>query len=35
MFGSRKVPREEKNAKENYFLMFGYTMENTKKIKYN
>ena len=25
----------KKNGKENYFLMFGFTMKNIKKIKYN
>lgn len=34
MFGSHKVPRKEKkNAKENVFLMFGFTIENTKENK--
>ena len=32
MFGSQKVQRKKKNAKENYFLMFGcpikYSKEN-------
>ena len=26
MFGSQKVLRKEKNAKENGFLMFGFTI---------
>ena len=31
MFGSQKVlGKEKKNIKENYFLMFGFTMENAK-----
>ena len=30
MFGSRKVQRKEKNAKENDFLMFGCPMKNIK-----
>ena len=30
MFGSRKVQRKEKNAKENNFLMSGCAMKNIK-----
>ena len=30
MFGSRKVQRKKKNAKENDFLMFGCPMKNIK-----
>ena len=31
MFGSWKVSKKEKkNVKENYFLIFGFEMENTK-----
>ena len=30
MFGFRKVLGKEKNVKENYFLMFGFTMKNMK-----
>ena len=30
MFGFQKVLRKEKKAKENDFLMFGYTIENIK-----
>lgn len=30
MFCRRKVPTKDKNAKENCFLMFGFTMTNTK-----
>ena len=35
VFGSRKVSRKEINIKENCFVMFGFIIENTKKIKYN
>ena len=33
MFVSRKVQRKGENAKENCFLMFGFTMKNMKKDK--
>ena len=35
MFGSWKIVRKEKNIKENYFLMFGFTTEIVKKGKCN
>ena len=33
MFASKKLPRKEKNTMKNYFLMFGFLMENLKKKK--
>ena len=33
MFGSWKVVKKKKNVKENGFLMFGFTVENTKENK--
>ena len=33
MFESRKIPRKEKNVKENDFLMFGFIMKNVKENK--
>ena len=30
MYGSQKVLGKEKNDKKNYFLMFGFIMENMK-----
>ena len=35
MFGSRKILRNEKNAKKNGLLMFGFTTKIQQKIKYN
>ena len=36
MFGSWKVSKKEKkNVKENYFLIFGFIIKNTKKNKSN
>ena len=35
MFSSQKVLRKEKNAKENYFVMFDCIVKNTTEIKYN
>ena len=32
MFGFWKAPRKEKNAKENSFLMFGFTIIFLKKL---
>ena len=32
-FGFRKVLREKKKIKENVFLIFGFTMKNTKENK--
>ena len=35
MFGSRKHQGKKKTVKKNDFLMFGFSMKNMKKIKYN